>query len=292
MLVELAIGDAYGGGFEYCTPEFVAQHHTVRGYVRHPRHLGKRPGAYTDDTQMTLAVAELLLSGKDWSPRNLAEKFVEVFHRDQRAGYSTRTRSILQASSTGTDLLARITPGKDSSGAAMRVTPVGLLPGIEEVLRLAEVQARVTHDSAGGVESAQAAALAVHYCYHRLGPTRAVATWVEQSLRGRGGQLPWAQPWEGEVGADGEMSVRAALTALSTSTNLRDLLDASIAYTGDVDTVATIALGAGSCATDVERNLPPELYETLENGPYGRDYLADLDQQLLLRYPRNTQNAD
>ena len=53
----------------------------------------------------------------------------------------------------------------------MRVTPVGLLPCIEEVLRLAEVQARVTHDSAGGVESAQAAALTVHYCYHRLGPT-------------------------------------------------------------------------------------------------------------------------
>ena len=63
--------------------------------------------------------------------------------------------------------------------------------------------------------------------------------------------------------------MRAALTALSTSTNLRDLLDASIAYTGDVDTVATIALGAGSCATDIEHNLPPELYETLENGPFG-----------------------
>ena len=50
-------------------------------------------------------------------------------------------------------------------------------------------------------------------------------------------------------------------TALSTSTSLRDLLDASIAYTGDVDTVATIALGAGSCAADVEHNLPPELDE-------------------------------
>lgn len=36
MLVELAVGDAYGAGFEYADPEFVTAHNTVAGYVQHP----------------------------------------------------------------------------------------------------------------------------------------------------------------------------------------------------------------------------------------------------------------
>jgi ADP-ribosyl-[dinitrogen reductase] hydrolase len=78
LLVELAVGDAYGAGFEYGEPDFVAAHNTLAGYVQHPRHVHIRPGRYTDDTQMTLAIAELLLAGTDWTPQNLADKFVEA----------------------------------------------------------------------------------------------------------------------------------------------------------------------------------------------------------------------
>jgi len=290
MLVELAVGDAYGAGFEYCTPEFVADHNTLASYVQHPTHLGLSPGDYTDDTQMTIAITELLLSGKEWSPSTLAETFVEVFQRDQRIGYSKRFRALLHASATGADLRAQIVPGSDRSGAAMRTTPVGLLPTVEDVLHRAQVQARVTHDSPAGVESAQAAALAVHYCHHRLGPTSAVATWVDQQLHARGGQQQWAQPWEGPVDARGVSSVRAALSALASTESLQDLLRTCIAYTGDVDTVATIAIAAGSCAIDIGQNLPRHLYGDLEDGPYGRSYLAELDQHLFARYPARTAN--
>ena len=286
MLVELAIGDAYGAGFEYSEPNFVARHNTLDGYVQHPKHTGIGPGDYTDDTQMTIAIAELLLSGEAWSADNLAERFVQVFRRDQRDGYSSRFHALLRASNTGTELLGRLTAGNDRSGAAMRAAPIGLLPTVGEVLDCAGSQARVTHDSAGGVESARAAALAVHYCYHRLGPTSGVAAWVEQRLRAHGGQHAWAQPWQGPVGAQGVMSVHAALTALRAAPSLRTLLRGCIAYTGDVDTVATIALAAASTAADISQDLPSGLYDTLENGRYGRDYLADLDQRLLQRYPR------
>lgn len=285
MLVELAIGDAYGASFEYCPPEFVAEHNTLNAYVEHPTHLGLSPGDYTDDTQMTIAIAELLLSGEEWAPATLAAKFVQGFHRDPRVGYSRRFQARLGSSSTGTELLAQITPGSDRSGAAMRAAPIGLLPTIDEVLRHARTQARVTHDSAGGIESAQAAALAVHYCHHHLGPTHDVATWIEHELRERGGREPWATSWEGPVGAQGAASVRAALTTLAAARNLSDLLRACVAYTGDVDTVATIALAAGSRATDVDQDLPDYLYKTLENGSYGHAYLRELDEQLLARYP-------
>ncbi|SFB37468.1 hypothetical protein SAMN05216266_109165 [Amycolatopsis marina] len=77
------------------------------------------------------------------------------------------------------------------------------------------------------------------------------------------------------------MSVRAALSVLANGSGLREMLRASIAYTGDVDTVATIALGAASRSTQLTADLPAVLVDELEQGPYGRDYLNNLDNRLL-----------
>ncbi|MCX0275334.1 hypothetical protein NLM24_32605 [Nocardia zapadnayensis] len=55
------------------------------------------------------------------------------------------------------------------------------------------------------------------------------------------------------------------------------LLRARVAYTGDVDTGATIALAAASLSPHVTQDLPRPLLEPLENGRYGRDHLAGLD---------------
>src|ERR1700730_3053041 len=48
LLLELAIGDAYGAGFEYVDTEMIRQQNTLSGYVNHPRH-SIQPGCYTDD---------------------------------------------------------------------------------------------------------------------------------------------------------------------------------------------------------------------------------------------------
>lgn len=77
------------------------------------------------------------------------------------------------------------------------------------------------------------------------------------------------------------MSVRAAVTALTNGKNLGELLRACVAYTGDVDTVAAIAMAAGSRAVDLAQDIPSSLYNTLENGRFGRDYLSELDARLL-----------
>lgn len=73
MLLEIAIGDAYGAGFEYADSSYVRAKNNLVGYVRHPRH-GIRPGHYTDDTQMSLAIAELILSGQEWNKANIMNK--------------------------------------------------------------------------------------------------------------------------------------------------------------------------------------------------------------------------
>ncbi|MDA8283165.1 MAG: ADP-ribosylglycohydrolase family protein [Actinomycetota bacterium] len=285
MLVELAIGDAYGAGFEYAEASFVAAHNTLTGYVEHPFHHGLRPGCYTDDTQMSIAIAELLVSADPWTPENLAERFVAAFRRDERVGYSRGFYELLRSVSSGVELLARVDPRSSRSGAAMRAGPIGVLPEVAEVLAYAAIQARITHDTDAGIQAAQAAALAAHYCYHHLGPRSAVARWVDEELRRAGGRGGWAEPFSGSVGAEGWMSVRAALTALGSCPSLSTLLRTCVAYTGDVDTVATIALAAASTSSEVHHDLPAVLWNGLEDGTYGRSYLRRLEHRLFSRYP-------
>src|SRR5437867_1336250 len=104
MLVELAVGDAYGAGCEYAPLDRVLRHNTALYYTRHPKH-NIRPGSYTDDTQMTLAVVELLLSGQRWTAENLAERFVEVFWRDPREGYAGKFYEFLRIVRSGAEFL-------------------------------------------------------------------------------------------------------------------------------------------------------------------------------------------
>ncbi|WP_367137162.1 ADP-ribosylglycohydrolase family protein [Saccharothrix sp. HUAS TT1] len=276
MLVELAIGDAYGAGFEYADPSFVTRHNTLAGYVRHPRRHGIAPGSYTDDTQMTLALAELRASGVPWTPESVASAFVTAFHRDPREGYASGFQAFLETVRTGDEFLARIRPDSDKSGAAMRAAPAGLLPTVADVLHHTDVQARVTHDTPDGVAAARAAALAVHYCHHALGPVAEVGSWIADRL----GSGEWARPWRGKVGSKGVMSVRAALTALSGGGSLSAVLRECVAFTGDVDTVATIALAAAAESAEITADLPQVLVDGLENGPFGRDHLARLDSRL------------
>ena len=82
MLLELAIGDAYGIPFEFVSAaEF--PRNDLSGYHRHPRY-PIAPGGYSDDTQMSIAVAEAVLSGEPFTKRLFAEHFVATFQRDPR----------------------------------------------------------------------------------------------------------------------------------------------------------------------------------------------------------------
>jgi ADP-ribosylglycohydrolase len=276
MLLELAVGDAYGAGFEYAPADLIRNHNTASYYVQHPRHHGHRPGRYTDDTQMSLALAELLVEGARWNPAHIAAKFVEVFHRDPREGYASSFYHFLRHTTTGADFLAHIRPDSDKSGAAMRAGPLGVLRTTGTVVEYCRTQAAVTHNTPDGIHAAQAAALMSHYFLHDLGPRDHLGKFLEDLVPG-----PWSAPWVGEVKSKGWMSVRAAITAVQRHTSLTTLLQDCIAFGGDVDTVAAIALGAASCSRDYEQDLPAALIDGLENGPYGRDYLVALDRRLL-----------
>lgn len=275
MLIELAVGDAYGAGFEYANRQLIRQFNTLAGYMRHPRH-GTRAGEYTDDTQMSLAIAEAIVEGDPWTPEALAERFVAAFKRDPREGYAQRFHTFLTRIRDSRQFLELIEPTSDKSGAAMRAGPIGIFPTIAEVTERATVQARLTHDTPDGIAAAVAAALMTHYCLYRLGPREQIGHFLEQLVPG-----DWTDPWRGKVGSKGWMSVQAAVTALARNERMSALLRDCVEFGGDVDTVATIALAAASCSAEVEQDLPQHLLDGLERGPYGYDYIAALDRRLM-----------
>lgn len=277
MLVELAIGDAYGAAFEYAPFPFVKVYNTLTCYVAHPRH-GIAPGYYTDDTQMSLAIVEAMLSDEPWTPLLLAERFVNAFKRDPREGYASGFYGFLQEVQSGAAFLAKIRPDSDKSGAAMRAGPIGLYPTLADVCERTILQAQLTHNTFRGVNAALAAALMTHYCYYELGPKAQLGEFLELHVPG-----PWTQPWRGKVGSLGMESVHAAVAAVMAHDTLSTILQQCIDYTGDVDTVATVALCAASCSAEVAQDLPAALYDGLEDGPYGRRYLESLNEQLLRR---------
>lgn len=273
MLLELAIADAYGAGFEYAD-EIIVNNDLSR-YVEHPR-FRLIPGCYTDDTQMSIAIAEVIVAQAGWTPEVLADSFVRAFKRDPREGYARNFYHFLVGIQDGQEFLTEIRPDSDKSGAAMRAAPIGIYPTAQKVIQATTIQAAITHNTPDGINAAVAAALMSHYFIYRLGAKRKLGQFLEGYVSGE-----WSKPWQGKVKSKGWMSVRAAITAVMRNDTMSELLQDCIAFTGDVDTVAAIALAAGSCSEEIRQDIPNHLVTGLENGAYGRDYLIGLDKQLM-----------
>lgn len=190
------------------------------------------PGSrFTDDTVLTVAVAEHLLTGHD---------LVDSFHAYARtypdAGYGGRF--VRWATS-----LDRAPYGSWGNGSAMRVSPVGFAATSRtEAMDLAASTASVTHDHPEGVRGAQAVALAIHLA--RTGSDkddirRAVEDDLGYELRMT---LDEIRPtYRFDVSCQG--SVPQSIVAFLESSDYEDALRNAISLGGDADTMACIAGG-------------------------------------------------
>src|SRR5436305_5727472 len=238
MMIELAIGDAYGACFEDVEPAIIAATNDATSYRERGTHRRIMEGRYGEDTQMSLAIAEAVLSKEKWTPKYLAGKFVEVFKRNPRE-YTGSFYEFLRGAKNGADFVARVHRDSDESGAAIRAVPIGLHHDVREVIRRSTMQAKLTHDTENGIKAAVAAALLVHYCARDVGPMKEAGQFIASHVEGK-----WDVPWKGKVGSKAPTSVRAAITAVIRAKTLRGLLKDCIAFTGNVSSVAAIALGA------------------------------------------------
>ncbi|HOY17539.1 MAG TPA: ADP-ribosylglycohydrolase family protein [Haliscomenobacter sp.] len=279
MLLEGAIGDAYGAGFEFVSRLIIRRRNKLEKYKRHPFYR-TICGHYTDDTQMALALAELIVEGIEWTRLSVANKFVEVFKRDMRQGYAFRFFGLLQEVNSGQDLLDKIVPNSERNGSAMRAYPIGILDTETKVLDKTELQARITHDTEWGVWSAQAIALSAHFFLYKKGAKVQLTQYLEDWQ-----QIKWPINWQGEVPMKGKETVEAVLSLVVQGDRMSKILMEAVNLGGDADTVASLALALSSVCPEIEKDLPDWMFEQLENGPYGRSFIEELDQKFLALMP-------
>ncbi|WP_306323976.1 MULTISPECIES: ADP-ribosylglycohydrolase family protein [unclassified Streptomyces] len=178
-LLGLALGDALG---------FPTEFHDVPAILdkcgpwREMELPGSSVAYITDDTQMALAVARALREGTGRGTlgpkgfeRPLREEFVDWFRSpdNNRAPGRTCLRAcgLLETGSRGWQDASQI--HSKGCGANMRVTPLGLVPGLSDEQRAgaAQLQAGLTHGHPTGLAAADLTAHAVRLLAQGAEPT-------------------------------------------------------------------------------------------------------------------------
>ncbi|GLY51435.1 ADP-ribosylglycohydrolase family protein [Lentzea sp. NBRC 102530] len=147
-LYGLAFGDALGKPTEFLTVAEIDQRFGPTG----PDDLEGDPALFTDDTQMALAVGWALHDAGDLTPDalepQLRKRFVAWAHspENNRAPGMTCLRAV-GGLAEGMPWVEATVAGSKGCGANMRVTPVGLVPGLDlDVLAgISQLQAAMTH---------------------------------------------------------------------------------------------------------------------------------------------------
>ena len=255
---------------------------------------------YTDDTQLTMALAEHLCAEPDVDSAALVATFLD--HFEDWRGYARGMHGIVAAWRKGMTADAAATSvfpeGSFGNGAAMRVAPVGALHAgdLDRAAKAATRQALLTHAHPVGVDAAvvQARAVAAAAASGSFGHAELTAAAdgcatadLRQRLQIAADQATrWNRTGDvrevaSAIGTDvrASHSVAAALWIAAVAEDFEDGVVLALAVGGDVDTIAAMAcavLGAaaGSAA------IPTAWTQRLENGPRGRDYALGLARRL------------
>ena len=211
---------------------------------------------FTDDTVLTVAVADYLLHGGSY-----VEKFKEYFRLYPGRGYGAGFRRWAASD--------RVTPYHSfGNGSAMRVSPVGFaFDSLDAVLAEAKKSAEVTHNSDKGIAGAQSVASAIFLA--RTGKDKQeIKEFVESTFH-----YDLSEPlrrirrvylFDETCGG----SVPQAITAFLESRSVVDAIRKAVSIGGDSDTIACIA---GGIAHAYYRKIPRKVEEKV---------MAILDERL------------
>ncbi|MGA9563981.1 MAG: ADP-ribosylglycohydrolase family protein [Candidatus Korobacteraceae bacterium] len=186
---------------------------------------------FTDDTILTVAVADCLLYGGSY-----VDKFHEYTHAFPNRGYGAGFWRWVQYG-------AREPYNSWGNGSAMRVSPVAFaFQTVEEVLNEARASAEVTHNHPEGIRGAQSAAAATFLA--RQGASKKEIREFVQEQFGYDLNRTIADirtTYEFDVSCQG--TVPEAITAFLESEDYEDTIRLAISLGGDADTLACIAGG-------------------------------------------------
>ena len=185
----------------------------------------------TDDTILTIAVADCILHGKEY-----AATFKEYGRRYPQAGYGGMFLKWLGSTSLATY-------NSFGNGSAMRVSPVGFaFSTLADVLAEATKSAEVTHNHREGIKGARAIAVAIYLA--RQGETkdqirkyieRTFGYYLDAKLDDIRPQYSFDETCQG--------SVPQAIMAFLESENYEDAVRKAVSLGGDSDTLGCMTGG-------------------------------------------------
>jgi ADP-ribosylglycohydrolase len=235
-LIGAIAGDIIGSFYE---------HHRIKT-KRFPL-FGQR-SRFTDDTVLTVAVAETLLTGVDY-----VTQFRTYFRRYPYAGYGGGFRRWAQS-------MTPLPYNSFGNGSAMRVSPVAFaFERIDQVRAEARRSAEVTHNHAEGIKGAEATAVAVFLARARESKNQ-IRSYIERefdydlSLTPDGIRPDYAF----DVTCQG--TVPPALCCFLHAEDLEDSIRNAVSLGGDSDTLACIAGGVAGAYYGV----PPDIKDEVE----------------------------
>ncbi len=245
-MIGAIVGDIIGSVYEF------DQIKTKDFPLFHPR------CKFTDDTVLTVAVADAILSGRPY-----VESVRRIGRRYPDSGYGGSFVHWLYADN--------FRPYNSwGNGSAMRVSPVGFAFSTEEeVLRQARLSAEFTHNHPEGIKGAQATALAVFLA--RTGHDK-------ETIRSR---IKVLSGYDLDRSVDDirpsysfnescQETVPQAMIAFLDSSSYEDAIRNAVSLGGDSDTLACITGGVAEAfyggvpdeiQAKVEALLPPDLWE-------------------------------
>ena len=252
------LGDMIGSPYEF-----------DRGSKTKDFPLFSKNSTFTDDTVMTIAVAEAFLGAPDDEEqirRRLIRSMQEFGKRYPYAGFGGMFRFWLKSNDPKPY-------GSYGNGSAMRVSSVAwLYDDLQTVRRMARLSAEVTHNHPEGIKGAEATASAIFLA--RTGSTKAeIRAYIEENFQyDLSRTCDEIRPGYRHVESCQE-TVPEAITAFLEGESFEDVIRTAVSLGGDCDTLTAIA---GSIAEgfygvpdmlkeECLRRLPQDLRAVLQN---------------------------
>ena len=210
---------------------------------------------FTDDTVMTVAVAEALLDNPYSSDEQVKKALVESMqkwgHKYPGAGYGKRFIGWLRAKDPEPY-------GSYGNGSAMRVSAAGLLyETVSETRRIASMTAEVTHNHPEGIKGAEATASAIFLARKGVSKEDIRDYIVREFGYDLSRTCDEIRPTYHHVESC-QQTVPEAITAFLEGADFEDAIRTAVSLGGDCDTLTCIA---GSIA-EAFYGVPEELKQS------------------------------
>ena len=228
-----------------------------------------RSSQFTDDTVMTIAVAEALMDtmgGSDDEIRRALVKSMQKWgHRYPNAGYGGMFYRWLRERNPKPY-------GSFGNGSAMRVSSAGwLYESLEETRHMARLTAEVTHNHPEGIKGAEAAASAIFLARTGRGKEEIRDYIVSEFGYDLSRTCDQIRPTYHHVETC-QKTVPEAVTAFLEGRDFEDVIRTAVSLGGDCDTLTCIAGGMAEAfygvpediAAEGRKRLPADMLEVLD----------------------------